>query len=492
MRDKIFYATCFGFIFGILLRTFIFVNFYSLLLLIVISFSVLIFFTFVSKDKWEKILGFFAMAVALGMIRFGVADIQNVSPLETQVGQKIELSGAVVDEPSIGENNQKLILETKETKVLISTDFSEEYKYGDRAKFIGKLQKPENFVTDYGKEFDYVNYLRKDGILYVMGFAKGEVISRNNGNIIQSWLYTAKDKFLEKINYSIKQPESLFMGGLILGDKASFSQALRQSFVNTGTIHIVALSGYNVTIVAEWIMKLFSFLPMKFGISVGILSIILFIFMTGGSTTAIRAGVMATLALIARATGRNYDVARALILAGVVMVLFNPLILVYDVSFQLSFIATVAVIFLAPKIEKYFTWVTKKFELRDIISVTCAAYIFVLPFILYKMGTLSLVALPANALILPFIPFTMGLGFFTGFLGLISNILAFPLGILSYLFLHYELFIINIFSNLPFASFAIPNFPLIFTVLIYAYFIYRLFGRDIKKFFTLSPENSFQ
>ena len=192
---------------------------------------------------------------------------------------------------------------------------------------------------------------------------------------------------------------------------------------------------------------------------------------------------MAILALIARATGRNYDVLRALILAGIFMILLNPYVLVFDVSFQLSFLATIGVIFLAPRIEKYFTWITKKFQLRDIVSVTCAAYIFVFPFILYKMGNLSLVALPANVLILPFIPFTMLLGFITGGLGFIWYIFAVPAGFLSYIFLHYELLVINFFASLPFASFAIPNFPLIITLAIYAYFIYRLFGREIKKFF---------
>jgi competence protein ComEC len=276
------------------------------------------------------------------------------------------------------------------------------------------------------------------------------------------------------------------MGGLILGEKAQFSEALRQSFVNTGTIHVVALSGYNVTIVAEWIMKLFSqisFIPKNFGIGIGILTIILFIIMTGGSSTAVRAGIMAALALIARATGRSYDVARALTLAAVFMILLNPFILVYDVSFQLSMLATVAVIFLAPRIEKYFMWITEKFELRDIITVTCAAYIFVFPFILYKMGNFSLVALPANALILPFIPFTMMLGFITGLVGLIWYVLAVPIGYISYLFLHYELGVVSFFSNLPFAAFNFPDFPLWLTIAIYAYFIYRLFGRNIKSFF---------
>ena len=102
------------------------------------------------------------------------------------------------------------------------------------------------------------------------------------------------------------------------------------------------------------------------------------------------------------------------------------------------------------------------------------------------MGNLSLVALPANILILPFIPFTMLLGFLTGFVGLISYILAVPIGYISYLMLHYELGVINFFSSLPFAAFSVPNFPLILTTLIYIYFIYRLFGRNIKSFFTAS------
>ena len=318
-----------------------------------------------------------------------------------------------------------------------------------------------------------------------MSYPKIEIISSGNGNFFKSKLFQIKEKFLEKINFTIPEPENLFMGGLILGEKASFNQAMTQSFINTGTIHIVALSGYNVTIVAEWIMKVFSFLPRNFGIGIGILAVLLFIIMTGASSTAIRAGVMATLALIARATGRNYDIARALILAGVLMILFNPLLLVYDVFFQLSFMVTVAVIFLSPKIEKYFYWVTEKFGLRDIISVTVAAYIFVMPFILYKMGNLSLVALPANVLILPFIPFTMLLGFLTGFFGIIWYVLAVPLGYVSYIFLHYELLVIGFLSKLPFAAIFISNFSFFITILIYIYFIYRIFRKNLKNFFNL-------
>jgi len=489
VRDKIFYTICFGFIFGVLLRSFLSINFYTAILLCVISFGIILFYSFVSKNKWGMIAGIFVLIFSFGILRFNSVDKPAPYFFENQVGQKVSFSGIIIDEPTIAENSQKLDVQIKNGKekveILVTASLDENFKYGDEINFLGKLEKPENFITNTGKEFDYVNYLRKDGIFYLMKSTQMEIISHGNGNKIKSALFFVKEKFVEKINLVIPEPESLLMGGLILGEKSAFNESLRQSFVNTGTIHIVALSGYNVTIIAEWIMRIFSFLPRNFSLGVGIFAIFLFVIMTGANSTAVRAGIMAILALIARATGRNYDVARALILAGFAMILINPFILVFDVSFQLSFIATVAVIFFAPKVEKYFMWIKWKW-LRDIVAVTCAAYLFVLPFILYTMGNLSLVALPANVLILPLIPFTMMLGFLTGISGLIWYSFAVPFGYIAQLLLHYELSVVSFFSNIPFASLSIPNFPLFLTLLIYAYFIYRLFGKDIKEFFKFS------
>jgi competence protein ComEC len=492
MQDRIFYSICFGFIVGVLVRSFIFINFYFLLFLVLLGSALILYFSLV-KFKWGLIGAIFILALTLGIFRFQIADNRAPAVFESQVGHSVSLSGVVIDEPDIRQTNQKLTVEIQngpdKTDVLVSANLDQDFKYGDEINFTGKLKKPENFLTDQGKTFDYINYLRKDGILYLVNYPQIEIISHNNGSKIKSALFFAKEKFLDEINYIIPSPDSLLMGGLILGEKSDFDQTLRASFVNTGTIHIVALSGYNVTIVAQWIMKIFSlipFVPKNFGISIGILSIILFILMTGGSSTAIRAGIMATLALVARGTGRNYDVSRALVIAGVGMILLNPFVLVYDVSFQLSVLATVAVIFLSPKIEKYFMWMTEHFGLREIVSLTVAAYIFVAPFILYEMGNFSLVALPTNVLILPFIPLTMLMGFLTGFVGLVWNMLAIPFAYFSYFLLHYELGVIGFFARLPFASLTFPDFPLFLTILIYIYFVYRLFGRNIREFFIAS------
>lgn len=479
MRDKIFYISVFGFLLGTLTRSFVFIYPSFILFILTLSLSIVLTSRLYSLQKTVLLTSILVLCFTLGVLRFHFSE-KVVPVIET--GESISLSGIIVDEPSIGDKNQKLMVETTDFKILVSTGLEKYFHYGDEVNIKGKLKKPENFITDQGKEFDYVSYLRKDGIFFVSGFPRIEIVSRGNGNFIKEMLFSAKKKFLNILNVSIPAPESLLLGGLILGERSSFGEEMRQEFIDTGTIHIVALSGYNVTIVAEWIMKLFSFLPKTAGFSAGILGIFLFVIMAGGQSTAVRAGIMAVLALIARATNREYDVARGLTLAALIMVIINPHVLAFDVSFQLSFIATVAVIFIAPRYEKYFNWIKLNW-LRDIICTTFSAYIFVLPFLLYKTGNLSLVALPANILVLPLIPITMIFGFLTGFTGFISMYLSAPFAQAAYLLLHYELWVIDSLAKVPFASFGISYFPLILTITIYGWFLYHIFGKDIKDFF---------
>ncbi|MFN4181432.1 MAG: ComEC/Rec2 family competence protein [Candidatus Paceibacteria bacterium] len=422
-------------------------------------------------------------------IRFYLLDLNPHSSFEAHVDEKVKFSGIVSDAPSIIDSNARFLVSVeseKEFKILV-TSTGTQVEYGDEVEVLGTLKKAENFVTDQGKGFDYVNYLKKDNILYTMSFAKVDVVSKNKGNPIRKYLFKVKDVFLDKINFAIPPPESYLLSGLILGEKSNFSNELKDAFIKTGTIHIVALSGYNVTIVAEWIMRLFAFTGVL-SIYFGAFGILFFVLMTGGASTGIRAGIMAVLALFARKTGRMYEAGRGLVLAGVVMIIWNPMILLYDVSFQLSFMATFAVIYITPRTMKYFYWVPERFGLRDIINVTTTVYVFMLPFILYKMGNLSLVALPANFLILPFIPITMLLGFVTGFVGLVFPILSLVPGYITSVLLGYELLIIEKFASLPFAAITISRFPLGLALFIYACFIYKLFHKDILNTFKSKKE----
>jgi len=499
MKYHIFSITIIGFLIGVLFRSLYDFSMFYIYTTITISIVVFVFYL-IRLDKNSKVIifvGVFCLAISFGMFRFHSTDRGAPRVFENVLGQSLDFNGIVVDEPDQREKNVKLLvnvdLQSSKSKVLLSANGYGDYKYGDEINFKGTLERPKNFITDTGKEFDYVNFLKKDGIYYVAQSYEVDIISRGHGSKIKRWLFAFKDKFMQRSSEAISSPESTLLGGLILGEKSAFDKVMRDSFIKTGTIHIVALSGYNVTIVAEGVMKFISYISSprsvtmgemspragNFGIGSGIFAILLFIIMTGASSTAIRAGIMSILALFARATGRTSDAGRALFLAGFLMVLWNPYLLVFDVSFQLSFIATFSVIFFAPKMEKYFFWVTEKFGLRDVVTVTVSAYIFVLPFILYKMGNLSVVALPANVLILPFIPLTMLLGFLSGIFGLIYSVFGLPFGYFAYLFLHYELAVIKFFSDLSFASFSISNFPIVLTILLYVFLLWWIFRRKI-------------
>ncbi|MBU1179003.1 ComEC family competence protein [Patescibacteria group bacterium] len=409
----------------------------------------------------------------------------DVSVLEKQVGQRIVLKGIIDDEPDERENYIGLAVKTEGgAKILVLARHYPIFKYGDEVETVGVLQKPSNF-----SDFDYRAYLAKDNIYFEMFYPEVKLVSSGRGWSVQEKLFLLKEKFLENISRVIPEPQSALLGGLTFGAKRSMPEDLLEDFRRTGIIHIVVLSGYNVTIIADAIMRVFSFLPSFMGIGLGALGIIGFALMAGASATVVRASLMALLVLLARATGRIYEITIALFAAGFLMVLHNPKIIRFDSSFQLSFLATMALIYLAPMMEKRFKFLPKKFQIRAIIAATASTQIFVLPLILYKMGLFSTVALPVNLLVLFFIPATMFFGFLTAATGFtsiilgtsISYFLSLPFAWITHLLLSYELKIVELFSALPFASFNIPNFPLWLMLLVYGVYTILIFRFKIFK-----------
>lgn len=396
------------------------------------------------------------------------------------IGNDIVLQAKVVDEPDLRFNSKHLNVEliNKDVNILVIVRREKDVSYGDIIEVKGVLEEPENFTTESGKEFNYKKYLSNKNIYFIIKNAEVEILSNNNGNLLKSKLYKIRNYFIENINKVIPMPESDLANGLILGVRGGFDYDLRDDFIETGTIHIVALSGYNVSIIAEWVMKIFTLIfSQSVSIIFGILIIFLFVLMTGASATAVRAGIMATIMLLGRMTGRNYMAGRALVITALLMIAYDPLVLV-DMSFQLSFIATGGVLFLTPKIMKWFNFVPLRFGFREMLASTVSATISVLPIILYLTGVLSLVSIPANILILLFIPIAMLFIFITGILGFIFPIASIIFGYISYTILHYILFIIEFFGALSFASTTIQSFPLILTIIIYTILLWWIFKKE--------------
>lgn len=410
---------------------------------------------------------------------------QNIPEYKNILGENVEVSGVVEEEPTHSSYGSRFIIKPDnwKSKIIINTSFAdihEEISYGDYVSVSGVLEEPENFKTSSGKEFDYKKYLANQNIYLVINKADPKVIEHNQGNRIKSILYKVRSSFLKNMNHFISPPESDLAGGLLLGIKSGFDNSLRDEFINTGTIHIVALSGYNVTIVAESVMKLFqTFFTSLVSISLGVISIILFVILSGSSATAVRAGIMALIALLARGASRRYKAGRALFIAGYLMFISNPKV-IFDLSFLLSFLATIGVLFLTPKILKWFKFITMRFGLREIVSSTCSATIMVLPLILHSSGVLSLVSLPTNILILPVIPITMFFSFMAGLVNLFSSILSLPFAYISNFLLSYILKVIHVFASIPFASLNIKSFPLVLVFATYVFLFWWLFHQNKK------------
>lgn len=432
----------------------------------------------------------FLVAFGLGLFRFDLADWDGAgTALDHFAGTTATLSGTVSEEPDAREQSVLVTLDASSarseggkpavpvrTRVLLSVDFYPKLRYGDELSVRGLIETPKSFGgTDGGRSFDYRAYLAKDGIYYAMYRPRVGIITRGKGNPVKAALFSLKDGFVRNVGALIPEPEASLLGGLVVGAKQSLGKALLDEFRVAGVVHIVVLSGYNITIVADFIMRALSFLPRFFGMAFGSLGILLFAVMTGASATVVRATIMALLVIFAQATGRTYRVARALLLAGTLMIAQNPRILVFDASFELSFLSTLALIYVSPLVARRLSFLPERWKIREIVTATLSTQIFVLPFLLYQMGLLSLVSLPVNLLILPFIPATMLAGFLAGVLPSVGNALALPFAYAAHFLLGYELAVVEFASRLPFAALVVPSFPLVAMASSYALYAAALF-----------------
>ncbi|MFH1979110.1 MAG: ComEC/Rec2 family competence protein [Patescibacteria group bacterium] len=457
---------------GVFSSSFLNLSVYFGLLFVLLALIVLFF-------RFPKVaLVFLAFGFGFSFYQFRALPVED-SFLEGQVGEQVVLTGVIVDEPDERENYTRLVVEMEEgEKILITARQYPLFSYGDEIEISGKFQRPKKF-----SEFDWPAYLAKDDIYFEMFYPKIRFIKSSQASLVKQNLLSLKQKILGNISRVVPEPHSALLGGLTFGAKRSMSPDLLEDFRKTGIVHIVVLSGYNVTIVADAIMRAFSFLPHLFGISLGVLGIIAFAIMAGASATVVRASIMAIFVLLARSTGRIYEITIALFTAGFLMILHNPKILRFDSSFQLSFLATMALIYFAPILESRMKFLPKKWKIREFATATVATQIFVLPLLLYKTGLFSVVSVPVNLLVLVFVPATMFFGFITAVTGFISTPLSIPFGWVSYALLHYELKVVELFSSLPFVSFTIDNFPLWLMLLVYVVYAILIFHVFRKKQF---------
>jgi len=358
--------------------------------------------------------------------------------------------------------------------ILVRVSNNQKYNYGDNLRLRGKLKTPP-----VNEDFSYQDYLAAQNIYAYMTNGEVTVLPGNSGNPIEAALYKFKQKSLDNIYRMFPDPESSLLAGILLGVASGLTNELQQAFKNTGTAHIIAISGFNISIIAGIFFVFFSrIFGDRRGTLFSILGIALYTFIVGASAAVVRAAVMGILALSARQVGRRQVALNTLLGVAALMCIWNPLY-VWDVGFQLSFFATLGLILYATPfsefankiITKYFPSSTaeKAAELfSEFVLLTLAAQLTTIPIMAYHFQRISLVSFIANPFILPPQPAVMILG---GAAVLLSHIWFAAGQIMAWVawpFVVYTIRMVELFDRVPHGTLYLGNFSIWFVILFYA------------------------
>lgn len=466
-----FYTFIIGFCAGIASAEVLNISVAVFLFVFVVSFGVAAFLFVhqklksVSANQYILLSVIFACAFVVGGLRMEqVLNTEGSLPLNAHEGNTVTLVGRVADE-----NNGKLLLNVfgiVEDGVV--NDINEEtilynnavgvFDYNDTVVVKGKIDRPKNFDTKDGKDFDYVTYLKKQGVYHVMSFGTVVEQKKNDTVTLRSILYGIKNWFIGNVESLVSEPESSLANGVTVAGKGALPKDVQNDFVKAGLIHIVVLSGYNIAIVIRAMMWMFGLWGRRFGIIFAGVGIMLFVIMTGGTAPVVRSAIMASITLLGALSYKTVLQNRALFGAVFVMVFINPLSLLDDASFALSVLATFAIINCAEPVKRELTKVTEKFQMRQILSETLATQIVVLPYLLYEIGNLSIVAPISNIIVLPLIPWIMLLTFIVGMIAWIP-VISLPFAGLLIILSTFVIWVSHLLSNIPFGYFEIKHFP---------------------------------
>lgn len=431
-------------------------------------------------------ISFCIFFLVLGVLRMHISEFNAANDELSKFNDKgeIVLTGIISVEPDIRDAYQKLKIKTGGSTVLITTNRYPEYRYLDKIKISGKLESPQNSggtviagqAPSETKDFNYKNYLLKDHIYSVMYFPKVELISREHSYGAFLFVYEKilflKQKIRESIRQNFLPPHSSILEGAVLGDNGAIPNDLKNKLNITGLRHIISVSGTHIVILSAILMSFLLFLGLSRGKAFyfAIILIFIYIILTGLPSSGIRAGIMGGLYLLAQKLGRQSMGVRVIAMACAAMLAINPLLLFYDVGFQLSFLAVLGLILIEPLVKNFLLKIWKMFlslqifrkklgvkiyektenraqNLLGMASTTFAAQIFTLPIMVYNFSNISFVSPLTNILILPIVSPLMILGFLSSLFGIFSNFLGWIFSVPCWFLLEYFIKVIDFFSQ---------------------------------------------
>jgi competence protein ComEC len=337
------------------------------------------------------------------------------------------------------------------------------YDYGDLLEVEGKLETPPVL-----EDFDYRDYLARQGIASIINYPLTSLVATGQGNPVRARIYDVRAELSSSLEDALPESEAALAQGILLGRRASLPDDLKEDLNDTNTSHLIAVSGYNVTLVAGlFIAALAWLIGRRPAAWLALLAIIAYAMLVGGQPSVQRAAIMGGMYVVATALGRQSGALQGLALAGAGMTAFDPL-LMKDISFQLSFASTLGLIVFSPALrarteEALARWSPDREvpgPLRAVIeltAVTVAAIAFTLPITAVNFHRISLIAIPANLLTVPAFPPIMVASALTAVGGMIAAPMGTFLGWITYVPVAYMVAVVRLLADLPFAAVSVDD-----------------------------------
>ncbi|MFZ4500048.1 MAG: ComEC/Rec2 family competence protein [Minisyncoccia bacterium] len=364
---------------------------------------------------------------------------------------------------------------------------------GDTVSIKGIVEHPEDFVTDTGRLFEYKKYLESKGIMAVT--YKSDVTLVWSGSFsIERFATQTRYVLAEVFTRFVSFPIDGITAGMLLGYQGGIPKETEELFRTTGVLHVLVLSGYNITLLAGCVGAMLRGVPNRLRMVLIFFAIVFLVLVSGAGVASIRAGVMGSIALLATLSLQQYNAFRALFISFIVFFFWSPTTLFYDPGFHLSFLATLCMITVIPKVETLFFFIPKTLyiNVRELTMLAVLMPVFMLPYLMYFAGTAPLSAVPANILLGVATPAVMLFGsmvLISSFLGPLASVLGAVLSFLGTIVIR----ALELLSALP--TYNTPGLPAWGVVAIYIIFFALLFKREVAEFIarvkkTLRPEPS--
>lgn len=433
--------------------------------------------------KWLQISLFLILGGALGMWRYVVSEpVITPSHISFYNGQMVSFSGIVIKEPVDKGDGWQLTVKAIEMMeassrggirnrtngtgraaapkqvvglVLISLPPLPRYEYGDRLRVSCTLKKPEN------KEFAYDRYLARYGIYSLCSRPRLAREGKGEGNQAVALLLRVKRRSYHLAQAYMPEPTASLALPVVFGGGQGIEEDITDSFRRTGLTHIMAVSGFNVSLLAA----LLGFGFVAVGISrrsaffATSTVISAYVVMVGAPASAVRAGVMSVFLLFALTVGRLVSLPRSVLLVAAATLLVNPRLMRDDIGWQLSFLALLGLMYILPYLEKMSLLLTKgKYKaFITALMATVAAQVATAPVILYNFGNFSIIAPLANLLVVWVVPILtvamMAALPLAALFPTLGSILFFP----SWAMVKYIFFVVEFLSGFSWAAIEIKD-----------------------------------